>query len=465
MLAQVGQYFADRTRRLLPDPFVFAILLTLLVGILCIACAGATPLGVLKSWYQGFWMLLGFGMQIVLILATGYALAISPPLARVIDWLASRIRTPAAVYVVVTFVGALFSLVNWGWLVLTAILARELALRIRGVHLPYLAACVFLSAGPWVCGLSSTIPLLLNTEKNFLISAGVLADTIPVGVTLGTTLNALILLTYLIGAPLLMLLMRPPADRTVELRDLTEQPQLEKPPTVAQEAVQDLLPGRALSDRLNSSILLQVAIVCMGLGYIAWHFGTRGFDLDLNIMIFIFFTLGMLCHQTPLRYAIAMKRACSSIYGIIFQYPFYAGIMGMMVHTGLGAAAAGWMAATASATAFPAVAYVTGAIVNFAIPSAGGEWAVLGQPTMEIAKTLSAGWAPEAVTTYLARSAMAVAYGESQTNALSPFFILIILPVLGAGLRLQARDILGYMLVPFALFFVINGLLVTFMPI
>jgi short-chain fatty acids transporter len=353
MLAQVGQYFADRTRRLLPDPFVFAILLTLLVGILCIACAGATPLGVLKSWYQGFWMLLGFGMQIVLILATGYALAISPPLARVIDWLASRIRTPAAVYVVVTFVGALFSLVNWGWLVLTAILARELALRIRGVHLPYLAACVFLSAGPWVCGLSSTIPLLLNTEKNFLISAGVLADTIPVGVTLGTTLNALILLTYLIGA---------------------------KPPTVAQEAVQDLLPGRALSDRLNSSILLQVAIVCMGLGYIAWHFGTRGFDLDLNIMIFIFFTLGMLCHQTPLRYAIAMKRACSSIYGIIFQYPFYAGIMGMMIHTGLGAAAAGWMAATASATAFPAVAYVTGAIVNFAIPSAGGEWAVLGQP-------------------------------------------------------------------------------------
>ena len=147
---------------------------------MAVICVCATPLDVVQSWYDGFWDLLGFGMQIVLLLVTGYAIALSPVASKMIDWLAAKIKTPAMVYGAVVLIGGLFSLISWSWMVLTAVLARELAKRVKNVHYPYLVACTYWSGGPWVCGLSSSIPLLLNTENNFLIETGVLSSTIPI---------------------------------------------------------------------------------------------------------------------------------------------------------------------------------------------------------------------------------------------------------------------------------------------
>ena len=96
------------------------------------------------------------------------------------------------------------------------------------------------------------------------------------------------------------------------------------------------LPFNAISDKLNNSVILQIIIVLMGLVYIVYHFSSKGFDLNFNIMIFIFLILGLLLHRTPMRYVISMKRASSNISGILFQYPFYAGIMGIMMFSGLG---------------------------------------------------------------------------------------------------------------------------------
>ena len=109
-------------------------------------------------------MLLDFGMQMVLILVTGYAIALSAPVARLIDRLAAENHAArATVYLAVLVAGGLLVLVSWGWVVLAAVLGRELARRVRGVHYPFLVACAFLSSNAWVTGLSSSIPLLLNT--------------------------------------------------------------------------------------------------------------------------------------------------------------------------------------------------------------------------------------------------------------------------------------------------------------
>lgn len=111
-------------------------------------------------------------MQMVLILATGYGIAVSPPAAKGIDWIASKIRTPAMVYVIVTAVGCLFSFVSWGWIVLTAILGRELAVRVKKVDYRLLTACVYTALLPWHGGLSGSVPLLIDTPNNFLIKRG-----------------------------------------------------------------------------------------------------------------------------------------------------------------------------------------------------------------------------------------------------------------------------------------------------
>lgn len=463
MLARIGSWCAEEFKRWLPDPFVFAVLLTILTALTAIVWVGASPVEVITGWYDGLWMLLAFGMQMVLILVTGYAIALSAPVAHLIDKLAARISRPGTVYLCVLVVGGLLVLVSWGWVVLTAVLGRELARRVRGVHYPFLVACAYLSSNAWVVGLSSSIPLLLNTPGNFLIETGLLPTTIPTSATLGSPLNLAVVIAYLVVTPTVMWFLRPRRE-TIELHDLRTGGGAVVETTVAEEADSMRQSGRTFSDWANNSALLQMVVVAMGLSYLVVHFARRGFDLDLNIMIFAFLIFGMLLHRTPIRYVVAMSRACSNISGIVFQYPFYAGIMGIMMATGLGKAMAVWMASGVSLATLPAAAFVLGAVINFSIPSAGGEWAVVGPPLVEAVRALAGPVGTGEFARHVARVAMAVAYGETLTNLLQPFFLLTVLPVMGAGIRLQARDLMGYVFVPFLALFVIIGLLVSFFP-
>ncbi len=464
MLARIGGACAEGFKRWLPDPFVFAVLLTVITAVTAVAWVGASPVEVLTGWYDGIWMLLEFGMQIVLILVTGYAIALSAPVARLIDRLALKITHPASVYLTVLIVGGLLDLVSWGWMVLAAVLGRELALRVRGIHYPFLIACVFLSSQSWVTGLSSSIPLLLNTPGNFLIQTGLLPTTIPVTETLASPLNLTVMAVYLIGGTAIMWFVRPRGS-LIEIDELRTGDLGARESTVADESEALKSQPPTPSDRLNNSVVVLIVVIAMGLAAIGLHFTRRGFDLNLNIMIFSFLIFGMMLHRTPIRYVVAMSRACSNISGIVFQYPFYAGIMGIMMATGLGKAIAGWMASLVTLKSLPAAAFLLGGVVNFSIPSAGGEWAVIGPPLVEAVRELAGPVGTGELNRHVARVAMAVAYGESLTNLLQPFFLLIVLPIMGAGLRIQARDIVGYFFVPFLFLFTVIGLLVTFFPL
>jgi short-chain fatty acids transporter len=448
----------------MPDPFVFAVLLTLITAVMSILWVGAGPVDILTGWYEGFWSLLEFGMQMVLILATGYAIALSPAVARSIDRLALRVNRPSTVYLCVLVVGPLLTLVSWGWVVMAAVLGRELALRVRGVHYPYLVACAYFSSQSWVCGLSSSIPLLLNTPGNFLIEAGLLEGTLPVTATLGSPLNLTAIGVFLVVAPATMWLLRPRGE-PIEIDTLRTGANVDRNESVAEEAEALRSPDGVPSDRFNNSVALTLVIVAMGLTYIVIHFAQRGFDVNLNIMIFIFLVFGMLLHRAPIRYVVAMARSCSNISGIVFQYPFYAGIMGIMLATGLGKAIAVWMASFVSLKTLPIAAFVMGGVVNFSIPSAGGEWAVIGPPLIEAVRELGGAVDAAEFNTHVARVAMATAYGESLTNLLQPFFLLTVLPVMGVGVRIQARDVMGHYFVPFLILSTIMALLVAFFPV
>jgi short-chain fatty acids transporter len=463
VLVRVASKSADLIRRWLPDPFVFAVLLTILTAVTAMLWVGASLVEVLTGWYEGIWMLLEFGMQMVLILATGYAIALSPPVARLIDRIALKINRPGSVYLTVLICGALLTLVSWGWVVLTAVLGRELAIRVRGIHYPFLIACVFFSSGSWVTGLSSSIPLVLNTAGNFLIEAGLLPTTIPTSETLGSSLNLTVIAVYLVVGPAIMYFFRP-RGAAIEIDELRTNTNAAGETTVAEDADALRASQPNPSDRLNNSSILQLFVVVMGLAYIVLYFSRRGFDLNLNIMIFSFLIFGMLLHRTPIRYVVAMGRACSNISGIVFQYPFYAGIMGIMLATGLGKAVAVWIASLVTLKTLPVAAFFLGGAVNFSIPSAGGEWAVIGPPLVEAVRELAGPIGTAELNRYVGRIAMAVAYGESLTNLVQPFFLLTVLPVMGVGVRIQARDIVGYFFVPFLVLFAVIGLLVAFFP-
>lgn len=465
MIHKLGKKFTDIFQKNMPDAFVFALALTLIIGFTAYFWMDTTPIEVIVSWYDGFWILLEFGMQMVLLVITGFSIALSPLVKIAIDRLATLIKTPRQVYFFVISIGTLLCLVSWGWVVITAVLARELAVRIKGINYPFLIACVYFSSVIWVSGLSSSIPLLLNTENNFIIEAGILDSTISTALTLGSSLNMAMLLIFVILAPIVMILLVPKEDKKKELDYMLGTEKELKSSSIKEEAQQLTLPVRAISDRLNNSSILQYFIIVPGTIYIVYHFVTKGFDLNLNIMIFIFLMLGLALHRTPMRYVIAMKRASGNISGILFQYPFYAGIMGIMIYTGLGAQLADSMASVATLDSFPFFAYLSGAMVNFAIPSAGGEFAVIGPTIITAIQEIGAGLSQEEVTNLISRAALSVAYGESLTNLMQPFYLLLILPVMGTGIKIQARDIMGYLVIPFIVFFLIQATVVTWWPL
>ncbi|PTX43505.1 short-chain fatty acids transporter [Christiangramia gaetbulicola] len=464
MIEKLGEKLTHIYLKYMPNAFVFAILLTLITGLGAYLWLEVTALEIIVSWYDGFFDLLAFAMQIVLIVITGYSIALSPIVKKGIDFLARYITSPWQVYFIVVFMGLLLTLISFGWIVITCVLARELALRVKGVNYPFLTACVYFSANTWVSGFSSSIPLLLNTENNFLINSGILEEVIPTSYTLGSTLNITMIFTLLILAPLVILILRPKNSSNKEIRDLMISKETTSNQTIKEEALSLKLPFRSYSDKMNNSSILQMIIVIMGLVYIIYHFSSKGFDLNFNIMIFIFIISGLLLHKTPMRYVISMKRSSSNVSGILFQYPFYAGIMGIMLYTGLGEKLGQLMAAQATIDSYPFYAYLTGGVVNFAIPSAGGEFAVVGPSIINAVKEIGAGLPAVEITELVSRASLAVAYGESLSNLLQPFYLLLVLPIMAAGIKVQARDVMGYLVLPFIIFFIIQSLLVLYCP-
>ena len=220
-----------------------------------------------------------------------------------------------------------------------------------------------------------------------------------------------------------------------------------------------------LSDSLNNSVILIYLIAFMGISYIVRYFYFNGFDINLNIMIFIFLILGMFLHKSPIRYGISIKRTSSNVSAILFQFPFYAGIMGIMMYTGLGVKLAELISTYSSLESYPFFSYLLGAIVNFAIPSGGGEFAVIGPSVIEAVKVLGQGFSEYQITEMISRASLSVAYGETLTNLLNPFYLLLIIPIMGAGIKIQARDVMGYLVIPFIIHFFIISLFITYLPI
>lgn len=465
MLHKLGEIATILFQKYMPNAFVFAMLLTILTGITAFFWLDTTPLEIIKGWYSGFWNLLEFGMQIILIIITGFAIALSPIVNKAIDKLARFITTARQVYFFVVLIGTLLALVSFGWIVIICVLARALALRVKGVNYPFLVACVYFSFGSWVTGLSSSIPLLLGTEKNYLIESGVLTDIIPTGLTLGSTLNIAMIVLYVFFAPLMILLLIPKTKHFKQLDDMLDGSLDKNELSIQEEAASMHSTVVSFSDRLNNAIWLQFSIALMGLVYICYHFYTKGFQLDFNIMIFIFLMLGLVLHKYPMRYVIAMKRSSSNISGILYQYPFYAGIMGIMLYTGLGEKFAELLVSVASIDTYAFYAYLTGGIMNFAIPSAGGEFAVVGPSIIDAVKNIGAGLPASEVTAMISRASLSIAYGESLSNALQPFYLLLVFPIMGKGIKIQARDVMGYLIIPFILFFILQSILVTWVPL
>lgn len=419
MYKKLTDFFVKLMQKYLPDPFLFAVILTFIVYLLGISLTDSGPMQMVQHWVGGFWNLLAFSMQMVLVLVTGYVLASTPIIKRFLGIVAGLAKTPGQGIMLVGFVSTIASWINWGFgLVIGALVAKEVARRIENVHYPLLIATAYMGFLVWHGGFSGSIPLTIATDKHFLVEQ---IGVIPTSQTIFAPFNLIITIALLIIIPIMAVKMMPSKEETFTIdRNL-----------LAENETAAATSANTPANKLENSWIISLLVSLMGFAYIIPYFATNGLKLDLNIVIFTFLIFGILLHWTPRRFLNSLTEAIKGSAGIVIQFPFYAGIMGMMVSSGLAAEISQFFVSISNEVTFPLFTFLSAGLVNVFVPSGGGQWAVQG-PIM-IPAGLELG-----VDT--AKVAMAVAWGDAWTNMIQPFWAL---PALGIA-GLNAKDIMGY---------------------
>lgn len=440
MLKKLSHGCVAIVQRFLPDPFIFAVILTFVVFLLGMPITHQGPLDMIVGWSDGFWKLLSFSMQMALVLVTGHALANAPSFKRGLRSLARKPKGAAQAIVLVTVISTIACWINWGFgLVIGAIFAKEIAKEIRGVDYRLLIASAYSGFLVWHAGLSASIPLKLATGGKDLeiATSGAVTSPVSTSQTLFSRYNLIILLALLILLPLINKAMMPNKEETVVI-----DPKLIKEDEEFSEEHAATLISKANmtpAERLENSKVISMLVGLMGVVYIIYYFTTKGFKLNLDIVNFIFLFAAIILHGTPKKFLKAVLEATKGASGIILQFPFYAGIMGMMTCKGAaGISLAGAMStgfvAISSKTTFPLFTFLSAGLVNFFVPSGGGQWAVQAPIMMPAGAALGVG---------AHKTAMAIAWGDAWTNMIQPFWAL---PALGIA-GLNAKDIMGFCIV------------------
>ena len=434
MLNAAAKPLVKLVDRYLPDPYIFVLLLSIVVFAAAVLVEQRSPLQVLQYWGDGFWGLLSFSMQMLLVLVTGFMLASTPLVTGLLNRLAGLAKTAGQAIVLVTLVSLLASWLNWGFgLVVGALFAKALARRVA-VDYRLLVASAYSGFIVWHGGLAGSIPLTIATPGHFTeAQIGVIATS----ETIFAGFNLLLLALLFIAVPLLNYLMRPSAADSVYVD--------------AAKLQHEILPANSNdrpADKLENSLLLALLVGLAGIGYLVQYFA-KGGTLNLNIVNMLFLFLAIVLHGTPRRLLHSLQQAIQGGAGIVIQFPFYAGIMAIMLQSGLAHSMSQWFVSFASAESLAFWSFICAGIVNIFVPSGGGQWAVQAPVMLPAALELGAD---------VSRVAMAVAWGDAWTNLIQPFWALPVLAIAG----LKAKDIMGYCLLQLLVSGLIIGLVLRF---
>jgi short-chain fatty acids transporter len=425
MLRAITRLFVRYAERYIPDPYLYALILTFITALAAYFFTPSPPEKIVTAWYDGIWAILAFAMQMALILSTGVTLAEAPQIKALLRRLASIPKEQGGAAVTVFLIGASASWLNWGFgLVCGALMAREVAKRVREADFGLLVAAAYMGNIVWASGLSSSIALASATPGSALnIIEKETGKVAPLSETIFTAYNLVPTVLVFVLIPVMLLAIAPPPAEQKRIDPAL----LERAEGVGEMAVE----AKTFASALENAWIVTAALVAMCLYYEWTVISTRGFSLDINGMIFIALTLGLIFHARPIRYVRAFNQAARTVGPILLQFPLYGGIMGMMTGTGLAAVISQGFVSFSTAGTLPFWTFVSSNIISMFVPSGGGHWAVQG-PFM-IPAAIGLGADP-------AMTAMATAMGEQTANMIQPFWALPVLAIAG----LSIKDIMGY---------------------
>ncbi len=446
MIARLAALLTRWSTRFVPDAFVIAAVLTGLVLGLGLVFTPHGPAALVRFWGNGFWELLSFGMQMCLVIMTGFIVAAAPPVTRLLDGLARAPRSPRQAIALMAAVSMGMAWLNWGLsIVASAVLARAIARRVRGVDYRLLVASAYLGLGClWHAGFSASAPLLSATPGNFMEKA--MGGVVDIGATLFSGLNLGLAAVVLVALTALAAAMHPPPEQTQALAreidpalgDSGEDEEGAGPAAAAQ-------PPATIAERLETSRAITLSVGACGVTWVAMTVAAKGAAaIDINFVNFVFLIGGLILHGRPSSFLRAAERGGAYLWGVVIQFPLYAGIFGIIKSSGLQEKLAGAFAGMVSAKAYPLFVVWYSGVLNYVVPSGGAKWSIEAPYVVQAARRVGAG---------LPHTIVAYAWGDMLTDVIQPFWAIPLL----AMARLGFRDIMGYCLV----FFLAYALIVT----
>jgi short-chain fatty acids transporter len=435
--------------RLMPDPYLFAVILTLIVAALvALLVKGASPSGMLRAWYGGVWgsqNIFTFAFQMVLILVTGYTLAEAPALKRAIVYVAGKPRNQVQGALLCFGVSAVLSLLNWGLgLVAGALVARQVAKRFTDAHFGYLIAAAFMGFIVWTQGLSSSIALA-NTDNGSPINVihKLTGITVPLKLTIFQPYSWLSVIVVLALLALAIRRMEPAQSLAPDPAVFEDEDQ----PEVRAEG------KKTFAEWLENLWILNVLVFAAGIAY----FCISGFALNIASMIMLFTITSALLHRTPIRFIRAFTGAAKVSGPLLLQYPLYGGLVGLLGYLPSQAAneakplqtlLAQAVVSGATQYTLPFLTFVGSLVISLFVPSGGGHWAVQGPIAVDSALAIG-----QRSPAYLGLISMAVAVGEGVANMIQPFWLLPLLAIA----KLNVRQVMGFTIVAFVIGLVVLG--------
>jgi short-chain fatty acids transporter len=375
-------------------------------------------------------------MQMCLIIFTGYIVAVSPAVRRVLSAIAKIPKGPKTAILTMTIISLLLSWFHWGLsMVGSALMVRFIAAQRRDVDYRLLVACAYLGMGcTWHAGLSASAPLLVATPGHFLESD---IGIIRMGETIFAPFNLILVGAVFVFLCVFTPMLHPRRERTVAVdpavhegfEDFTA-------PTVSSVPTP--------SERFEHSYVMNAIFGLLGAVWVIWYFFFNRGPLTLNAFNFTVLLLGILLHRTTASFLKAAGEGGKLIFGIVLQFPFYAGMYGIIKSSGLTQMFADALTSIATKDTYSTIVYWYSGIVNYFVPSGGSKWAIEAPYVLEAAKTLGVS-SPKVVVAY--------AWGDMATDIIQPFWAIPLLSVA----KLDFKDIMGYEI----LFFVSYAILVT----
>lgn len=437
-LARIAQGLARFTEKWFPDAFVFAAFGTVLVAVLALA-NGGSPVKLVSTFGDGFWDLAAFTLQMAMVVLTGYVVATSPPVIRIIEALARVPKGPRSAVAFVALIALLVSLLNWGLSLITGgLLARAVARR-KDLHVDYraLGAAALMGLGAvWALGLSSSAAQLQATPKSIPPAVLSITGVLDFGKTIFTwqsMLSALILIVVTVAISYASAprgkAVRTAEDMGVDITDTVEEPE----------------PRTRPAEWFEYNPILSIGVGVLTLGWVIYQFATKSVVQvlsNLNGYLMVFLVLGLVLHGTPRRFLMAVNKAVPATAGILVQFPLYAAMAAMLTKVpGYGGHTVSDRLATiftsfGGGSGFAVVLAIYTAVLGLLVPSGGGKWLVEAPYVMQAANDLqyNLGWTVQIYN-----------MAEALPNLINPFFMLPLLAIL----KVRARDLVGFTFLQF----------------